>query len=373
MTTTDHATAAPGAADPAAATQRLYDELDRIYRASKMGADLAAGQRVAKIAQTPKEAIWQLNKATLYHYYPQVPVEQRKRVPLLLVFALINRPDIFDLRPGNSFVEFMLQQGYDIYLLDWGRPGPEDSGLAFDDYALDYLPRAIRKMQAHSGSEEFSLLGWCIGAVLCTIYAAATPEAKLKNLLLLTAPLDFSKRDAGAFNMWLNEKYFNIDALVAHMGNIPGEMIDWGNKMLKPVENFVGNYIRLWDNLDDPRVVDSWQAMNTWVNDAVPFAGAAFRQWIVEFFRENKLIQGKLVMRGKTIDPLNITVPVLSVIADKDHIVPNSQSIGALDRFGSSDKQLLTIPGGHIGMMAGSGARKRAWPQIDSWLAPRSQ
>jgi polyhydroxyalkanoate synthase subunit PhaC len=291
----------------------------------------------------------------------------------LLVFALINRPDIFDLRPGNSFVEFLLKQGYDVYLLDWGRPGPEDAHMTFDDYALDLLPRAIRKLQSHSGSDAFSLLGWCIGAVLVTIYSAYQPDPGLKNLVLLTAPLDFSKKDAGPFNIWLDERYFNIDALVAQMGNIPGEMIDWGNKMLKPVENFIGNYIRLWDNLDNERVVESWQAMNAWVNDPVPFAGAAFRQWVVEFFRENKLMEGKLVMRGTVIDPKNITVPVLSVIADKDHIVPTVQSVDALERFGSADKTLLTMSGGHIGMMAGSAAKKRTWPQIDQWLGPRSE
>ena len=78
---------------------------------------------------------------------------------MLLVFALINRPYILDLRPGNSFVEYMLQNGYDVYLLDWGVPGPEDKQLKLDDYVLEYLPRAIRKLKAVSGSDEFSLLG----------------------------------------------------------------------------------------------------------------------------------------------------------------------------------------------------------------------
>ena len=63
----------------------------------------------ALIAQTPKEQVWALNKAKLYRYYPVVPAEKRHRVPLLLVFALMNRPQILDLRPGNSFVEFMVK------------------------------------------------------------------------------------------------------------------------------------------------------------------------------------------------------------------------------------------------------------------------
>src|SRR5581483_5620647 len=125
----------------------------------------------APIAQTPRELVWALNKTKLYRYVPVLPEARRHPVPLILVFALMNRPSILDLRPGNSFVEFMVNQGYDIYLLDWGCPGIEDKHLKFDDYTLDYLPRAIRKMKAISESAEFSMLGWCIGAILATSYA----------------------------------------------------------------------------------------------------------------------------------------------------------------------------------------------------------
>lgn len=148
----------------------------------------------AAIAQTPKELVWTLNKAKLYRYIPVVSAQDRHPVPLLLVFAFMNRPYILDLRPGHSFVEFMVSRGYDVFLLDWGAPGPEDKNLKFDDYALEYMPRAIRKLKAITGSEEFSMLGWCIGAILTTIYAALRPGDGLRNLMLLTAPLDFSNK-----------------------------------------------------------------------------------------------------------------------------------------------------------------------------------
>ncbi len=204
----------------------------------------------AAIAQTPKELVWTLNKAKLYRYIPVVPKEKRHPVPLLLVFALMNRPYILDLRPGHSFVEYMVKQGYDLYLLDWGAPGPEDKNLKFDDYTLEYMPRAIRKLKAISGSEEFSLLGWCIGAILTTIYAALRGDEGLRNLILLTAPLDFSNKQGLTFARWVDEKYFDIDKVLAAFGNMPGEMIDYGAKALKPVENYVGNYVKLWDNLE---------------------------------------------------------------------------------------------------------------------------
>lgn len=327
--------------------------------------------RVA-IAQTPKEQIWALNKTKLYRYIPVRPEEKRHPVPLLLVFALMNRPYIFDLRPGHSFVEFMVRQGYDVYLLDWGSPGPEDRNLKFDDYALDYLPRAIRKMKSVSGSAEFSMLGWCIGAILTTLYAAVRPNEGLRNLLLLTAPLDFSNKEAITFAQWTDERYFDVDKVLAMFGNMPAEMIEYGAKALKPVENFVGNYLRLWDNLDDPKVVESWHAMNTWVTDNIPMAGGAFRQLIVDLYRNDRLMSGAWVVRGEKVDVSRIKANLLTVIAGDDHITPPCQAETISDKVGSSDKETYRIPGGHIGIMAGSNAAKKTWPHIDAWLAARS-
>lgn len=327
----------------------------------------------APIAQTPKQTIWTLNKAKLYRYIPVVSSERRHRVPLLLVFALMNRPSILDLRPGNSFVEYMIKQGYDVYLLDWGSPGPEDKILDFGSYALEYLPRAIRKLKSFSACEELSILGWCIGAIISTIYASLRSDDGLKNLILLTAPLDFTDKQAGGFIRWVSDQSFDPDKLSAAYGNMPGELIDYGAKALKPVENYIGSYLTLWDNLNNPRIVESWHAMNTWVTDLIPMAGATYRQLIKELYQENRLMNGTLSIRGERVDLSRIRANLLNVIALSDHIAPPCQSESIMLKVASEDKLLLKVPGGHIGMMAGSGAVKRTWPQIDKWLAARSR
>ncbi len=327
----------------------------------------------AAIAQTPKEVIWSLNKAKLYRYTPVLTKEKRHPVPLLLVFALMNRPYILDLRPGHSFVEFMIHRGYDVYLLDWGAPGIEDKNLKFDDYTLEYMPRAISKLKAVSGSSEFSMLGWCIGAILATIYAALRSDDGLRNLILLTAPLDFSKKENITFGRWTDERYFDVEKILAAFGNMPPEMIEYGAKALKPVENYISNYLRLWDNLDNPQVVEAWHAMNTWVTDNVPLAGGAFRQLIVDLYQNDRLMQGTLMIRGQRVDLSRLRANLLTVIAEGDHITPPCQSEPVTPKVGSKDKTVMRIPGGHIGIMAGSGASKRTWPQLDGWLAPRSE
>ncbi len=349
----------------------LQDELKRIEENTRTLLRVSTSR--AKVGQTPKQVIWTLNKAKLYRYIPVVPAKQRHRVPLFLVFALMNKPYILDLRPGNSFIEYMVKQGYDVYLLDWGAPGIEDKDLKFDDYILDYLPRAIRKMKAVSGCDEFTMLGWCIGAILATIYAALRPDDGLKNLILLTAPLDFTDKKAGGFVRWVNDEAFDPDKIVSAFGNVPGEMIDYGAKALKPVENYIGSYLTLWDNLDNPRIVESWHAMNTWVTDLIPMAGATYLQLIKELCRENRVVQGTMVIRGERVDLSRIHANLLNVIALADHISPTCQSESIMTKVSSEDQLLLKVKGGHIGMMAGSGALKFTWPHIDSWLADRSE
>jgi polyhydroxyalkanoate synthase len=204
------------------------------------------------------------------------------------------------------------------------------------------------------------------------MYAALRPDDGLKNLLLLTAPLDFSDKTAGGFSRWTNDPAFNHDKVVDAFGNVPGELIDYGAKALKPVENFIGTYLGLWDKIDNPKVVDSWHAMNTWVRDIIPMAGGAYRQLIHEFYKENRLMQGTLLLRGERVDLSKLKANVLNVIAERDHITPPCQSVGLMDKIGSQDKELMRVHGGHIGIMAGSGAEKHTWPHIERWLAARS-
>src|SRR5258705_6407137 len=216
----------------------------------------------APIGLTPKQAVWRLNKGTLYRYTPVKPPEERERTPLLLIFALMNKSTILDLRPGNSFVEYIVNKGDDLYLLDWGAPGPEDSHLDLGDYVLEYIPRAIRKMKQVSGSETFNLLGWCIGAMLSTLYASLRGQQDgLRSLILLTAPLDFTDKEQISLARMTDERYFDVDRLLQAFGNLPAGMIDYGAKMLKPGENFVGGRTPPFVKPDNPHGVESCHHM----------------------------------------------------------------------------------------------------------------
>jgi polyhydroxyalkanoate synthase len=324
------------------------------------------------VGLTPRETVWALNKTRLYRYLPTRPPEERHPIPVLLVYALINKPFIFDLVPGRSFIEYMVNQGFDMFLLDWGAPGPEDQDTTFDDYVTDYLSRAVRKMLRVSGARETSILGYCLGATLTAVYAGYYPDAPIRNIILLTAPIDFSDQPEGSMAMWLEEERLNVDGLVAVFGNVPGELIRFWAKLLKPVENFVGAYVTVLKNLDDANAVRGWQAINRWVEDVIPFAGAAFRQFVLNYVRGNELINGQHEIEGKPVDLANIRAPLLNIVAKYDHIVAQSQSESIMELVSSEDQELRIIPSTHVGIMASARARYKLWPELVEWLAPRS-
>lgn len=341
-------------------------EFEKNWRRSEAMVKYATRPGSVQVGQTPKEVIWTYNKAKLYRYHQP---HQRHATPLFMTYALINRPYILDLTAGNSLVEYLVGEGYDVFLLDWGSPGEEDAELRLDDYVHDYIHRAAQQVLKHAECDEFSLLGYCQGGTLAAMYTALYPAA-VKNLILLTTPIDFS--DAGMYTTWLDPKHFDVDRLADVMGLIPAGMMDLGAKMLKPMQNFYGPYMTLLDRLDDDSFVAGWRVMDHWVNDGVAFPGAAYRQWVKQFYQGNQLINDQLSLGGKSVRLGNIRANLLNVYAELDHICQPCQSKPLMDKVSSQDKTLLAVKAGHVGVVAGRSARQNFFPKLEAWLAARS-
>ncbi len=346
----------------AASTSDFFEKYDQ-------GLSILFEGAKADTGQTPKETIWTKNKAKLYHF--QTETGKQHKTPILIVYALINRPYILDLIPGNSLVEYLSEQGYDVYMLDWGIPGDEDADLSFEDYVLDYMPRAIRKVLRKSGEDQITLFGYCMGGTMCAMYASLFPET-LRNLVLLTAPTDFAEENIGLYALFTSENHLDPGLLADAFGNIPGEMIDTGNRMLRPVTNYVGTYVSMWERIFEDKPMESWLAMNKWVNDGPPFPGATFKQWIRDFYQQNKLIKGEVYLRGRRVDLSNINIPILNVAGTKDHICTLPQAEATTNAVSSTDKEFFTLDAGHVGLMTGRGARQGLWPKLTDWLESRS-
>lgn len=344
--------------------------LERIARtpvAALEFANVLLTERDAAIGTTPKDVVWTHRKSTLYRYRSG---ERTHAVPVLLVFALINRPDIFDLRPGNSFVEFLLDEGYDVFLLDWGVPDEGDADMGLDSYVCDELHAGVRETLRASGQDEVTLLGWCIGGTLCLLYLALEARPAVRNLVALTTPIDTS---GSLYATWVGHDAFDADHVAEVYGSVPGGQIDFANKLMKPVVNYWTTYRRLWQAvLAGEARVEAHQTMAKWVADNPPFPGRAYREWITWMYKENRLAAGTMRLRGRRADLGAVEQNLLVVTAGADHIAPRAGTLPLLDLVGSEDVTHLDRPGGHIGLMAGSQARKGIWPDISDWLAERS-
>jgi polyhydroxyalkanoate synthase len=321
-----------------------------------------------QVGLTPKDAVWTHRKTTLYRYRSD---NRRHPVPVLLVFALINRPDIFDLRPGNSFVEFLLQEGYDVFLIDWGYPEEEDADMGLEEYVCDELRWGVREVLRVSGEDELTLLGWCIGGALCLLYTGWDRDNPVRNMVLLTTPVDTR---GSLYAKWVGRDSFDVDYVADGYKAVPGQAIDWANKLMKPVTNYWTTYRKLWEGVYAGEARrEAYQAMARWVADNPPFPARAYRDWITWMYKENRLVRGRMRLRGERVDLGRVDQNLLVVTAGADHIAPPQDTKPLLGLVSSEDVTCFDRPGGHIGLMAGSKARKEIWPDIAQWLSERSQ
>ena len=319
------------------------------------------------LGATPKDVLVERGTMRLYHYHPRT--DDVYRVPLLLVMATTNRGYIFDMVPGQSLVGYLLDAGFDVFMLDWDAPRADERNLSIESYVLDFLPVAIARVKQESGEDDVTVVAYCFGGVLSLLWAALHPDSGLANLVTFTTPVDFSKMEM--FQSWADRRFFDVDRLVDTFGNCPGDYLYTAFDMLRPGQRAAGN-IRLYDNLWNDDYVKSYRMFDRWSADILPLAGEYFRQTTKKLMWDNELLEGTLEVGGRRVDLGNVRVPFLHVAAEHDHIVPTAASAPLIGMVGSKDKNEIVLKGGHVSLVAGGNAIKRLWPNLVEWLGVRS-
>ena len=339
------------------------------------------------VGTTPADVIHRENKWRLLRYRP-LPGGPKLQTPVLLVPSLINRHYIMDLLPGKSLAEDLVKAGHDVYCLDWGTPGDEDRHLTFDDVADRYLGRAIRKVAKRSPRGKTHVLGYCLGGTLATIHAAVHQE-HIASLLVLAAPVGF-EGEVGLLETWTRLKDFKVSDIVEAFGNVPWQLMQSAFTMLRPTLG-MSKAVHVIDKAmkDDPVIThaygadpsanankwdefsESFRALETWGNDNVSFPGACYVRYIEELYRKDALIQGTFTLSGKPVHLEKITVPTMCIVFQHDNIVPLKNAAVLVDKIGSTDKELLSLPGGHVGAVVSRGAQKSLWPRMSAFWAKR--
>ncbi|MCO6457731.1 MAG: class III poly(R)-hydroxyalkanoic acid synthase subunit PhaC [Pirellulaceae bacterium] len=329
---------------------------------------LANSQRDPLPGATAADVVFQEHTLRVLRYQRAEPA--RWCEPVLICFALVNRPYIMDLQADRSVVRRLLDRGFDVYLIDWGVPAAADHALGLADYVCGFLPRVVDFVRQHSDAPRINLLGYCMGGTLATMFTALHPDP-VRNLILMAAPIDFAGHD-GLLNLWTNEKYFDVDALIDAYGNCPGEFLQACFQLMKPVQNFVEKYQTFYERMHDDRFLENFFAMERWGNDSIPVAGETFRQFVKWLYQQNQLVRGQLELGGRRVELSRIECPLLLLAADFDHLVPTSSTLALARHTGSRDVHQLLVDAGHIGLAVSSKAHRTLWPAAADWIATRS-
>ncbi|MDO8578060.1 MAG: class III poly(R)-hydroxyalkanoic acid synthase subunit PhaC [Dehalococcoidales bacterium] len=347
-------------------------------RKYQVGMELMLEPPEYSVATTPSEIVYTDDKVKLIHYIPTA--KKLFRVPVLVVYALVNRYYILDLQPDKSVVRKLLDEGFDVYILDWGYPSGPERYLTLDDYINGYIDDAVDTIRERSKVDKITLMGVCQGGTFSVMYTALHQE-KIKNLVTLVAPVDFDT-DKGLLHIWA--KNLNVDKIVDYYGIVPGDFLNSGFLLTDPFRLMFDKYLNLFEKIDCRHIDDeectlsnretvrNFLRMEKWIFDSPDQGGETFRQFIKDCYQKNLLIKNRMEIGGKKINLKNISAPLLNVMAEYDHLVPNDASKPLNEAVSSTDKQTLVFPTGHIGIFVGSKSQKEVCPKIAEWLRPRS-
>jgi polyhydroxyalkanoate synthase len=345
---------------------RVLVEVERNALRARNGIRMAAGLSRPKLGTTPKDVVWRRGRSELWHYRND---SVRFSPPLLIVFSLFSRSYILDLQPGNSFVERLLAAGFDVYLLDWGVPDERDAANQLEDYVDDYIPAAVERVRHLTGAEEINLLGYCFGSVLSLLYAAHHLDAPLRSLTVMTTPVDLQQ--LGPLTSVIGKDGLDVDTMLDADGNLPPQIIHQAFQVLKPTAQ-ITQYVDLWERLWGDDYVTAHQAMAGWASDHIPLPGGVAKQ-LAKMVQDNAIVNDTLLLGGDRVTLSAITVPFLTVLATRDHIVPEASAAPLIDLVGSPDKHELRLDAGHVGLLVGRGAAKTTVPTIIEFLIERSE
>ncbi|NDJ76381.1 MAG: alpha/beta fold hydrolase [Chloroflexi bacterium] len=320
----------------------------------------------ALVGQTPADVVHVDGPLRLLRYRPLV--EQPLPIPLLCIPSMINQYYVMDLTQERSLVRYLLAQGIDVYMLDWGSATEADRHLSLDEHITGRLGRCAHYIQGETGQRAVSLLGYCMGGMMAAVYAVLFP-GEVANLINLAGPINY--HDDGIYSIWTRPEWLDADLMVNVLGNIPAGLLNTTFHTVRPTDQLL-QAINYWERRHDEAYVRRFAAMQLWLNDPTPFPGEVFRKYITDLYQQNLLAQGLFQVHGQTIDLGTITAPTLTIGARKDHIAP-WESVAVLhDLITSDDKELIVLESGHIGMVVGSDARTQLWPRLGVWLTQRS-
>jgi len=350
-----------GASDEDSTRAAWQAELERFRARVEAGVRVLGEQAEPPAGASARDPHWRRDAVTLYRYRP---LAEPDGTAVLIVYALVNRPYVLDLRPERSLIRRLLERGTDVWLLDWGDPGPADRDRSLADYVLGDLDEAVGTVAAARGGAAVDLLGVCQGGVLSLCYATLRP-ARVARLVTTVTPVDFHTPED---RLSLSARDLDVAALADAFGNVPGSMLTMGFLMLRPFGLGMGKYLDLAQRMDSGAALEDFLQMERWIFDSPAQPGRMFREFVQQCYQRNALVAGELELGAERVDLSRLTMPVLNIYARDDHLVPPAASQALARHVPSGAYSALECPGGHIGIYVGGRAQALVPAAVHDWL-----
>jgi polyhydroxyalkanoate synthase len=347
--------------------QRLAEEAEGAHDRVQKASDILLGELETEIAKTPYEVVYQEDRVKLKHYTTSTKKDGQIKTPLLVVYALINRETMLDLQPERSVVKNFIDNGINLYMIDWGYPTIKDKFLTIDDHVNGYMDNIVDYILEREHIPQLNLMGICMGGTFCVIYSALHHK-KVKNLVTTVCPTNFDT-DQGLLHIWMKE--VDADKMIGTFGNMPGDMMNFGFLLLNPARLMIDKYVGFFEHIDNKSFVENFVRMEKWIFDSPDVPGETFKQFVKDGYQKNLLIQNKMEVGGKRVNLKNITMPVLNIYGQYDHLVPPGAADKLTSAVGSTDTEDVCLDTGHIGIYVSSKTQKEFTPKILGWLRQR--
>ncbi len=348
---------------------RMAEDAEKAQKRVSKASDVLLGELNYELGLTPYEIVYEEDRVKLKHYFRNENAENKLKTPLLVVYALINRETMLDLQPDRSVVKTFLQEGIDLYMVDWGYPKPKDRFLTIDDHVNGYMNNIIDFIRDRHQVPKVNLMGICMGGTFSVIYSALHPE-KIKNLITTVTPSNFDT-DKGLLHIWMKD--IDVERMIRTFGNIPGDLMNFGFLLLNPARLMIDKYVGFMENMDNRDFVENFVRMERWIFDSPDVPGETFRQFVEDCYKNNLLIQSKMHLDGKKVDLKNLTMPLINFYGEYDHLVPPEACNRLTSAVGSKDTQDVCLETGHIGIYVSSKFQRQFAPRIAQWLKERDQ
>jgi polyhydroxyalkanoate synthase len=301
----------------------------------------------------------------------------------LIVPAPIKRHYIWDLLPGCSVVQRMLDDGMRVYLIEWADPEHELVHAGLDQYGDAWIGRCIEVIRRDSPSSPIFMFSHSLGGVLAVIHAALRPQ-QVAGLVLIETPLHFGPASGAFFPLLVvapaADTITRAPPLAAGGARrVPGSLLSMISAAASPTTFQVERAADFVASLGSRTALLRHVLVERWTLDELPMAARLFEQVVETLYRRDALMRGMLKVGGQALGPDRLESPLLAVYDPQSRIIPPPAISAFIAAAGSRDKQLLPVTPeaavglSHVAALVGTRAHRELWPRLLAWTRSRSQ